>query len=169
MSLADLKQKVEAAQQDGNDTFYTLLESQRWHGEVFEVSLKVGVEGETGEGAAAASQATGAETASSSRPFSVGIFVGPQLLRKDMLCLISFSVTASAAQPVPHQHGGFVPRHKTQRMTRQGFRFQIWGWPDFFSDGTVDSWAAFEAKLRADNLVHAGDCLHIKVEITEVL
>ncbi|WIA36572.1 hypothetical protein OEZ86_007864 [Tetradesmus obliquus] len=49
VSLADLKQKVEAAQQGGNDTFYTLLESQRWQGEVFEVSLKVGVEGETGD------------------------------------------------------------------------------------------------------------------------
>ncbi|KAF6255542.1 hypothetical protein COO60DRAFT_1641461 [Scenedesmus sp. NREL 46B-D3] len=49
------------------------------------------------------------------------------------------------------------------------FKVGIWGWPDLFGYGSVDSWAALEAKLRASNLVHAGNCLHIKVVVTEVM
>ncbi|WIA16304.1 hypothetical protein OEZ85_013005 [Tetradesmus obliquus] len=175
LSLEDLKQTLEALQ--GEKTTYTLFESRRWQGEAFGATLYVFNASKPGDGASEGSKGAAAAEATTSTPFKVGMYVGPSSRRKNMLRAISFSITASAVQPPPpvvdpYRYGRSVvqqPQHIVKPMIRQGFSLEMWGWPDFFGFGAVDIWAAFEAKLRASNLVHAGDCLHIKVEITEVL
>uniref|UniRef100_A0A383WL64 Uncharacterized protein n=1 Tax=Tetradesmus obliquus TaxID=3088 RepID=A0A383WL64_TETOB len=109
-------------------------------------------------------------------PFTVGVYFGPQHSSVDVLRLVSFSVTASATAPAPARRGSgsgsaWVPSAKdvSCHLVRQGFSATEWGWVDLFRYGAVDGWAAFETKLRAGSLVHAGDCLHFKVEVTEVL
>jgi hypothetical protein len=165
LSLDDLKQQVETFLKEGEVDTYTLFESRRWQGQAFKAELEVYPADASPDGVC--------EAASSSRPFKVGIFTGPHELEEDVLRLITFSITAVAAQPPACIQGRRnqppAPDDIEGTMTRQGFSASTWGWPDFFEVGPVDSWGAFEAKLRAAHLVHAGDVLRIKVEITEVL
>jgi hypothetical protein len=186
LSLAEVKQQVHALQTHGADVTYGLFGTRSWQGEPFAVNLKVvstpapAADVTAGEGATGSQPAAAAASSSSCKPFTVGIYVGPVVREAHLLGLISFSVTLMAvqqpapAQPwPPNQARGVVqppaPEHLVMAMTRKGFGALKWGWRDFLGCGAVDSWDAFEAHLRASKLVHPGDCLQIKVEITELL
>ncbi|WIA40669.1 hypothetical protein OEZ86_004372 [Tetradesmus obliquus] len=171
LSLADLQQQLEALQKAGTTNSYTTLVSGSWQGETFQARLCVTAAAQPADAAADGAQLA---AANSSMPFTVGVYFGPQHSSVDVLRLVSFSVTASATLPALARRGSgsaWVPSAKdiTCHLVRQGFSSTEWGWVDLFRYGAVDGWAAFEAKLRAGSLVHAGDCLHLKVEVTEVL
>lgn len=171
LSLADLQQQLEALQKAGTTNSYTTLVSGSWQGETFQARLCVTAAAQPADAAADGAQLA---AANSTMPFTVGVYFGPQHSSVDVLRLVSFSVTASATAPALARRGSgsaWVPSAKdiTCHLVRQGFSSTEWGWVDLFRYGAVDGWAAFEAKLRAGSLVHAGDCLHLKVEVTEVL
>jgi hypothetical protein len=174
LSLAVLKRHVEMQQKGKDEQLHSLLTEGRWQGEELYVTLAVSSDPPEGGADASGAQGTSAADAvANASPFEVGMWVGFTPDPKGALRLVSCSITAVAVQqpaPVSDCRGRVVqpPRHGNVVMavTRQS---TILGWNDFFRCGAVDSWAAFEAYLQSSHLVHPGDCLHIKVEFTEVL
>jgi hypothetical protein len=176
LSLAALKAQVEKHHSDKEEQHFFLFSMRRWQGEAFDVSLTVSSEAPAGNADASSTQAAAAaDAAVRATPFEVGVYISPHPGRQDMLRLISFSITALAVQQpasAPDRQRRVVqapPAHIVNVMSRVGMGDSGWGWPNFFDCRALDSWAAFEAYLRASKLVHPGDCLHFKVEVTEVL
>jgi hypothetical protein len=175
LSLAVLKEQVETQQRHKEPQLCQLFTAQRLQGEEFYVILEVSSEEPKDDADASGTQdAQAADAVVKAPPFKVSMYAALAQGPDDMaLRLVSCSITTVAVQqpaPTPDRRGRVVqpprPGHVILAVTRE---YSSLGWFDFLCCGPVDSWAAFEAVLQTRKLVHPGDCLQFKVEVTELL